>query len=203
MGNGTKVLLVICAAIAVVCIGGYLSFTGNYNSMVALEEAVDSQWGQVQNVYQRRLDLIPNLVETVKGAASHEERIFTEVAEARSRAGGVVTLSADILDDSEAFARFQQVQGELTGALQRLISVSENYPQLQTNQNFLALQDQLEGTENRISVERKRFNDAVREYNTFIKQFPRVIIANMTGFSQKQYFSADNNGTQVPAVSFE
>ena len=203
MKGSTKALLAVCVIAAAVGIGIYASFANTYNRIVALEETVESQWGQVQNVYQRRLDLIPNLVETVRAAAAHEEDVFTEIAEARSRAGGVVTLSVDALDDPQAFARFQQAQGALSSALQRLLSVSENYPKLRANENFLALQDQLEGTENRISVERRRFNEAVREYNTYIRQFPRVIIAKTAGFNEKQYFSADDEAARAPAVSFE
>lgn len=203
MTKGSKTLLIAVAVIAVVAIGAYGFFAGNYNSMVAMDEEVKSQWGQVQNVYQRRLDLIPNLVATVKGYAQHESKVFTDIAEARSRAGGVMNVSDEILNDPESFKRFQKAQGELGSALQRLLVVTENYPQLKADQNFLALQDQLEGTENRISVERKRYNDVVRVYNTFIKQFPRAIIANMNGFREKAYFAADDAAQTAPTVSFE
>ena len=171
--------------------------------MVALEENVTSSWSQVENVYQRRMDLIPNLVNTVKGYAAHESETFAQIADARSRAGGTIQVSDEILNNPESFQRFQQVQNELGSALQRLMVVSENYPQLKADQNFLALQDQLEGTENRIAVERKRFNDAVQAYNMYIRQFPRVMIAGSMGFDQKQYFQAAQGADQAPAVSFE
>ncbi len=173
-----------------------------YNRMVTLDEEVNAAWGQVQNVYQRRFDLIPNLVETVKGYASHEEETLTAVIEARSRVGGVMNISDEVLQDPEAFARFQQAQGELSGALQRLMVVSEQYPDLKANQNFLALQDQLEGTENRITVERQRFNEAVKSYNSYIRRFPQALIANMTGFDKKNYFEATGDAQAAPKVEF-
>ncbi len=203
MSKGIKTVLVVLAIVAVIVIGAYRFFAGNYNSMVAMDEGVKAQWGQVQNVYQRRLDLIPNLVATVKGYAQHESKVFTDIAEARSRAGGVMNVSDEVLNDPESFKRFQKAQGELGSALQRLLVVTENYPQLKADQNFLALQDQLEGTENRITVERMRYNEVVRGYNTFIKQFPRAIIANMNGFREKAYFAADDAAQTAPAVSFE
>ncbi|HOF12346.1 MAG TPA: LemA family protein, partial [Treponemataceae bacterium] len=165
-------------------------------------ETVDAAWAQVQNQYQRRFDLIPNLVNTVKGYASHESEVFTNIADARSRAGGVLQVSDEVLNNPESFARFQQAQNELGSALQRLLVITENYPELKADQNFLALQDQLEGTENRIGTERKRFNDVVRDYNTFIRQFPRVIIANMSGFTAKQYFAAGTEAQSAPQVQF-
>jgi LemA protein len=173
-----------------------------YNRMVTLDEEVNASWGQVQNVYQRRFDLIPNLVETVKGYASHEEETFTAVVEARSKVGGVMNISDEVLQDPDAFARFQQAQGELTGALQRLMVVSEQYPDLKANQNFLALQDQLEGTENRIAVERQRFNEAVKNYNSYIRRFPQAFVANMTGFEKKNYFEASGDAQSAPKVEF-
>lgn len=203
MNKGLKIFLIILAVVFVLGFGVYRFFAGSYNSMVTLDESVKGQWGQVENVYQRRLDLIPNLVATVKGYASHEADVFTQVTEARSKAGGVMNISDDILNDPEAFKRFQQAQGELGGALQRLLMVTENYPELKANANFLALQDQLEGTENRITVERKRYNDTVKGYNIFIKQFPRVFIANMYGFREKSYFTADAAAAKAPTVSFE
>lgn len=203
MSKGIKTLLIVLAVIAVLGFGVYRFFAGNFNAMVAMDEEVKGQWGQVQNVYQRRFDLIPNLVATVKGYASHESDVLMGVTEARSRAGGVMNVSDEVLNDPEAFKRFQQAQGELGSALQRLLVVTENYPDLKANQNFLALQDQLEGTENRITVERKRYNDVVKSYNVFIKQFPRSIIANMNGFREKPYFSADESAQSAPTVSFE
>ncbi len=202
MSRGLKIFLIILVVVLVLVFGVYRFFAGNYNSMVSLDESVKGQWGQVENVYQRRLDLIPNLVATVKGYATHEQSVLTQVTEARSRAGGVMNISDDVLNDPEAFSRFQQAQSELGGALQRLLMITENYPDLKANTNFLALQDQLEGTENRIAVERKRYNDVVRNYNIFIKQFPRAFIANMYGFSEKPYFTANAGADQAPAVEF-
>ncbi|HBG36404.1 MAG TPA: hypothetical protein DDW88_05000 [Treponema sp.] len=138
----------------------------------------------------------------VKGYASHESEVFTNIADARSRAGGVLQVSDEVLNNPESFARFQQAQNELGSALQRLLVITENYPELKADQNFLALQDQLEGTENRIGTERKRFNDVVQDYNTFIRQFPRVIIANMSGFTAKQYFAAGTEAQSAPQVQF-
>ena len=181
----SRIWLVILGVILLAIILIYSSLTGSYNSMVKMDEAVKASWAQVENQYQRRYDLIPNLVETVKGYANQEQETLTAVTEARSRAGGVMQMDESLLDNPEAFARFQEAQSGLGSALQRLLVVTENYPDLKSNQNFLALQDQLEGTENRISVERKRFNDSAKNYNEFIRQFPRIIIANMTGFSRK------------------
>lgn len=202
MKSGTKVLLVVLAVILILGFGFYRFWAGNYNAMVVKGESVSSQWAQVQNQYQRRYDLIPNLVATVKGYASHESDVFTNIAEARSKAGGVMQISDEVLNNPESFERFQQAQNDLGSALQRLLVVTENYPELKADQNFLALQDQLEGTENRISTERKRFNDVVQEYNVFIKQFPRSIIANMSGFTVKAYFSAGTDAQSAPAVQF-
>ncbi len=177
---------------------GYGIFS--YNGMVKLEENVNEKWSQVENAYQRRLDLIPNLVETVKGYAAHEKETFQAVTEARAKAGGSVNLSA--LNTPEAFQQFQQAQGALSSALSRLMVVVERYPELKANQNFLSLQDQLEGTENRIAVERKRFNEAARAFNVRIKKFPAVIIANITGFKPKPYFKAQEGAEQAPKVKF-
>jgi LemA protein len=180
-----------------------LMFSGcGYNRMVSLEEGVSAAWAQVENVYQRRMDLIPNLVETVKGYAAQEQETLTAVTEARSRAGGVMNVDEDLLNDPEAFARFQEAQDSLGSALQRLLVVTENYPDLKSNQNFLALQDQLEGTENRIAVERMRYNDAVKNYNTIIRRFPQMIIARMTGFEAKAYFQASAGAETAPKVEF-
>ena len=200
--TGTKILLIVLAIILVVIFACYNFFAGNYNKMVALQEEVTAQWSQVENQYQRRLDLIPNLVATVKGYATHEESVFTELAEARAKVGGVLEVSREVLDDPAAFAKFQEIQGELGGALQRLLAVTENYPELKANENFLALQNQLEGTENRIAVERKRYNEKAQQYNVFIKQFPRSLIANMNGFTAKQYFTATEGAQTVPSVTF-
>lgn len=203
MSKGIRTLLIVLAVVAVIGFSLYSFFGGNYNKMVILDESVKSQWAQVENVYQRRLDLIPNLVATVKGYASHESELFTQLAEARSKAGGVMNISDEVLQDPEAFSRFQKAQSELGGALQRLLMVTENYPDLKANTNFLALQDQLEGTENRITVERGRFNEVVKAFNVFIKQFPRSIVANMSGFRSKAYFTASEGADTAPTVSFE
>jgi len=173
-----------------------------YNGMVQLEETVKEKWSQVENVYQRRLDLIPNLVNTVKGYATHEKETFTEVTEARAKAGGTLQMSDKMLNDPAAFQKFQQAQSSLGSALQRLMVVVEKYPELKANQNFLALQSQLEGTENRIAVERKRFNEVARNYNVLIKRFPKVIFARMFGFSEKAYFQSSAGAEKAPKVEF-
>ncbi|MDQ4141968.1 MAG: LemA family protein [Bacteroidota bacterium] len=171
-----------------------------YNEMVARDENVAAKWAQVQNAYQRRADLIPNLVNTVKGAANFEQKTLTDVIEARSRATSI-QLSPDNLTP-ENIQKFQAVQGELSGSLSRLLATVESYPQLRANQNFLELQAQLEGTENRISVERMNFNNAVQDYNTYIRSFPRNIFAGWFGFERKTPFAADPNAQRAPAVTF-
>ncbi len=171
-----------------------------YNKMVGLEESVDAQWAQVENVYQRRADLIPNLVETVKGYASHEKETLEAVIEARSKATSV-NISADQLNE-QTFAQFQSAQQGLSGALSRLMVVMERYPDLKANQNFLELQAQLEGTENRITVERQKFNEAVRIYNTKIRRIPQVIYAGWFGFEKKPFFKAEEGAKKVPKVEF-
>lgn len=196
-----KVIIPIAVVVLLIIII-YSSFAGSYNKMVAMDEGVKGSWSQVENVYQRRFDLIPNLVETVKGYAAQEKDTLTAVTEARASAGGVMNISDEVLQDPAAFERFQAAQSELSGALQRLLVVTENYPDLKSNQNFLALQDQLEGTENRITVERKRFNEQVQAYNTYIKQFPRMIIANMSGFDEKPYFESTTGAETAPKVEF-
>ena len=202
MKSGTKKALIIVGVILVCCFGIFKFFGGTYNTIVSLDEGVSSQWAQVQNQYQRRMDLIPNLVSTVKGYAKHESDVFTQIADARSKAGGVVNVDSSILDDPEAFAKYQNVQGELGSSLQRLLMITENYPELKADQNFLALQDQLEGTENRISTERKRFNETVSEYNKYIRSFPKNIIANMNSYRPKSYFTASDEAQNAPKVEF-
>ena len=202
MKKGTKIALIIVAVLLVMIVGCVSSISGSYNSMVELDEGVKSQWAQVENQYQRRYDLIPNLVSTVKGYASHESEVFTNIADARSKAGGVVQMSDELLEDEAAFQRFQQAQDELGSALQRLLVVTENYPELKADQNFLALQDELEGTENRIATERKRYNDVVSNYNSTIRKFPKVFLANIFGFRQKAYFSATSEAQTAPKVEF-
>ena len=199
--KATRVIIPIAIVVILILII-YGSFSGTYNKMVSMEEGVKASWSQVENVYQRRYDLIPNLVETVKGYASHEQETLSAVTQARASAGGVMNISDEVLNDPAAFERFQAAQSELSGALQRLLVVTENYPELKANQNFMALQDQLEGTENRIAVERKRFNEQVQAYNTYIKQFPRMIIANMSGFDERPYFEASQGAETAPKVEF-
>ena len=171
-----------------------------YNSMVAKDEGVEAQWANVQNAYQRRADLIPNLVNTVKGAANFEQETLTRVIEARAKATSV-NISPDNLTP-ENIERFQAAQGELSGALSRLLVSVERYPELKANQNFLELQAQLEGTENRISVERRKFNEAVQDYNSYIRSFPRNMIAGMFDFEQKGYFEAEAGAQTAPTVEF-
>ncbi len=194
--------LVIAAVVIIIAISIYAWGVRSYNNMVQMEEGVKEKWSQVENVYQRRMDLIPNLVETVRGYASHEKETFQAVTEARAKLGGMVNIGEEVLNDPALFQQFQQAQASLSGALQRLMVVQENNPELKANQNFLTLQDQLEGTENRIAVERKRFNETARAYNTYIKQFPRAFLANMFGFSQKPYFQATEGAEVAPQVEF-
>ncbi len=175
---------------------------GIYNNLVALEEKVNQAWAQVSNQYQRRADLIPNLVETVKGYAKHERETLEAVIQARANATNL-TVTPEVLNDPQAFAKFQRVQGEISSALARLMAVVENYPNLKANENFLSLQAQLEGTENRITVERMRFNESVQEYNTRIRRFPTNIIAGMFGFGKKQYFEAQPGAEVAPQVKFD
>lgn len=171
-----------------------------YNSMVTLDEQVQSQWAQVQNVYQRRSDLIPNLVNTVKGAANFEQSTLTKVIEARAKATSV-TVDASKLTP-ESIQKFQAAQGELTQSLGRLLVSVERYPELKANQNFLELQSQLEGSENRITVERQKFNEITQEYNAKIRTFPNNITAGMFGFTKKGYFEADAGAAKAPNVQF-
>ncbi|MBS7241546.1 LemA family protein [Treponema sp.] len=179
-------------------------FTGcGYNGIVSQKEAVEQQWANVENQYQKRADLVPNLVATVKGFAKHEEKVFTELAEARSKLGGTVSVDASITDDPEKLAQFQKTQRELGAGLGRLLALTENYPELKSNANFLDLQSQLEGIENRIATERKRYNDAVGAYNKSIQMFPGVITAKMFHFEKKAYFQAEEGTQKAPAVSFD
>jgi LemA protein len=190
--------LVIFVGAAIV-LAGWAS--GQYNGLVTSQEGVNQAWAQVENVYQRRADLIPNLVETVKGAAAFEKDTYTQVAEARAQVGQI-KLTPEMLKDPEALKRFDQAQGALTSALSRLLAVAENYPQLKANQNFLDLQSQLEGSENRIAVERKRFNEVAQGYNTKIRLFPTSLLAGMFGFSPRAYFAAAPGSDKAPAVKF-
>ena len=199
-----KGMMIGCAIGAVVLLAvGMLVAWGvsSYNNMVSLEQAVIQSWSQVENQYQRRADLIPNLVNTVKGYADFEKEVLTRVTEARARVGKF-NITPEVLNDPQAFAKFQSLQGELSGALSRLLVTVENYPQLKANENFLQLQAQLEGTENRISVERKKFNEVVQSYNTTIKRFPASMLAGMFGFGEKQYFKAIQGADTPPKVEF-
>jgi LemA protein len=194
-----------CIGILVLAVVLGLPLIGSYNTLVQLDQAVQAQWGQVQNVYQRRADLVPNLVETVKGAAAFEKDTFTQVAEARSQVGKVTAESLqNVANDPQAFERFQQAQSGLSSALSRLMVVVEKYPDLKANANFRDLQAQLEGTENRIAVERKRFNDAAQAFNTKRMSFPTVIIAGFFGsrFNEKAYFKAAEGAEKAPQVRF-
>jgi LemA protein len=171
------------------------------NTIPTLEEEVNAAWGQVENQYQRRADLIPNLVETVKGYAAHEREVLTQVTEARSRVGQI-QVTPEMLDDPEAMRRFEEAQGQLTGALSRLLVVAEQYPQLRADQNFLALQSQLEGTENRISVARRDYIQTVQRYNTEVRTFPGRFWAMVYGAEPKASFAAAAGAEQAPRVTF-
>jgi len=173
-----------------------------YNNLVTLNESVNQSWSQVENQYQRRADLIPNLVNTVKGYANFERGVLTDVTEARAKVSQM-TVTPEVLNDPQAFQRFQAAQGQLSGALSRLLVTVENYPDLKASENFQQLQAQLEGTENRISVERRRFNETVQNYNTTIKRFPNTIFAGIFGFQQKQYFQAIPGAETPPKVEFQ
>jgi len=182
-----------------------ISAVGSYNGLVGLDQAVQAQWGQVENVYQRRADLVPNLVETVKGAANFEKGTLTEVVEARAKATQVTQqVGADVVNNPQALQKFQEAQQGLSGALSRLLVTVERYPDLKATQNFRDLQAQLEGTENRITVERMRFNDAARAFNTRRNTFPTVLIAGFFGsrFQNKAYFQAEQGAAQAPKVKF-
>ncbi|MFZ0390698.1 MAG: LemA family protein [Calditrichia bacterium] len=200
--KGLWIGLGILGVLIILVIIAFSWFIGVRNTIVQKEETVNASWAQVQNQYQRRYDLIPNLVQTVKGFASQEREVLQAVTEARSRAGGVMNVSPEILENPEQFARFQQAQAGLGSALQRLMVVVERYPELKSNQNFLTLQAQLEGTENRIAVERRRFNEEVQAYNSYIRQFPASVVAGMSGFGQKTYFEAGLEAQQAPQVEF-
>ncbi len=185
----------------VVIFGLYL--VGVYNGLVGAEQAVEAQWAQVQNVYQRRADLIPNLVATVKGAANFEQSTLNQVVEARSRVGQISSqATADILNDPQKFAQFQQAQDGLSSALSRLMVVVERYPELRAVQAFQNLMVQIEGSENRIAVERRSFNQVAQDYNTRIKRFPAALFARMMGFQPKAYFQAMPGAETAPRVDF-
>lgn len=187
------IIIAVVALIAVFC-------TTSYNSMVSQDEAVGTAWSNVENQYQRRADLIPNLVNTVKGYANHEKETLEAVIAARAKASQTSINLSDV--SSEKMAAFQEAQGELSSALSRLMVSIEKYPDLKANQNFQALQAQLEGTENRISVERRKFNDIARDYNTSIRRFPKNIVAGLFGFEKRPYFEAQEGAEKAPEVKF-
>ena len=190
-----KIVIIVAIILAI-----YLWFKSGYNAMVMKQEAVQAQWAQVENVYQRRADLIPNLVATVKGYAEHEQGTLTAVIEARAKATGVTIDPSNITP--EQLAQFQEAQDQLSGALSRLLVSIERYPELKANENFMALQSQLEGTENRITVERQKFNETAMDYNQYIRKFPRNIIANMFDFEKVGYFKAQAGSEVAPKVEF-
>jgi len=207
MGSLGLVGCLIVLVIAALIFGGW--YIGTRNHLVSLDEAVNAQWGQVQNDYQRRYDLIPNLVRTVQGYAAHERETLNEVVQARARVGQVNVPSGppgtatDITSNPQALAQYEQAQAGLSNALSRLLVVVERYPDLKANQNFLELQSQLEGTENRIAVERKRYNDVARDYNVATRQFPGSLVASTSGFKPKAYFQVTNPAAnQAPEVNF-
>lgn len=179
-----------------------LLFTGcGYNTLQVKDEAVSASWSEVQNQYQRRADLVPNLVNVVKGYAKHEEQVLTEVTQARSNVAGL-KVDKEVLEDPALFEKYQQAQSQLTGALSRLIAVSENYPDLKANEQFRDLQAQLEGTENRIAVARNRYITTVQDYNAYVRQFPQVMTAKVIGMKTKENFKAEQSAQQAPTVLF-
>ena len=193
MKKSTIIIIVVIALLAIWGVTGY-------NGLVTMDENVSGQWSNVETQYQRRADLIPNLVNTVKGYASHEKETLEGVVEARSKATQM-TIDANDLTP-EKLAEYQKAQGAVTSALGKLLAITENYPDLKANENFKELQAQLEGTENRISVERKRFNDTARAYNTAIRTFPRNLLAGMFGFDKRPYFESEEGADKAPKVEF-
>src|ERR1700720_401786 len=196
---GCGVLLAILLFIVVIAA---LAVGGSYNRLVRLQQTVDQSWAQVQNVYQRRADLIPNLVNTVSGAANFEKSTLTEVTNARASVGRVQLDPAKAPTDAAQLQQFQEAQGQLSNALSRLLVVSERYPELRATRNFQELQAQLEGTENRIAVERNNFNTAVQNYNTAVRSFPTNLISGMFGFPPKPFFNAQPGAERAPTVNF-
>lgn len=191
MGRGTKVALIIVAVVLALVLGFYSYIKGTYNELVTLDEGVKASWAQVENQLQRRMDLIPNYVETVKGYARHEKEVFLKVTEARAKVAGAGSISKKIAANNE-----------LTATLGRLLLVVERYPALKANQNFIRLQDELAGTENRIAVERRRYNEAVRSYNVRIRKFPTIILAGIFGFTRASFFEVPEEAKEPPKVKF-
>lgn len=200
MKKGCLITIIIVGFLALVVLGIVLWGTKIYNGMVTMNEGVTSQWGNVETAYQRRSDLIPNFVNTVKGAANFEQTTLTQVIEARSKATSVTIDPTKMT--AENMQQFQQAQGQVTSALSRLMVVVEQYPQLKATQNFRDLQVELEGTENRISVERRKFNEVALSYNTYIKRFPQSFLAGMFGFQAKPYFESVEGAEKAPEVKF-
>ena len=201
MSKGLIIALSILGGLLLVVILTIGWGVGVYNTLVAKNEGVKSAWSQVENQYQRRYDLIPNLVETVKGFAKQEKEVLIGVTEARASVGQM-KVTPEVLNNPQAFQNFQKAQDGLSAALSRLMVVVEKYPELKSNQNFLELQSQLEGTENRIAVERRRFNETVQEFNSMIKSFPTKIIASFGGFQEAQYFQSIAGSEKAPQVKF-
>lgn len=200
MKRGCLIWLIVGVILALIVIGFISWGTKVYNNMVSMQEGVTSQWGNVETQYQRRADLIPNFVNTVKGAANFEQETLTQVIEARAKATQVTLDPTNMT--AENMQQFQQVQGELSSALSRLMVVVEKYPELKATQNFRDLQVELEGTENRISVERRKFNEVAKTFNTYIKQFPQTILAGMFGFTERPYFESMEGAEKAPQVQF-
>lgn len=198
-----KILLAVLGVIVVLVVVVGLAISGIFNRLVTLQQGTDAAWAQVQNVYQRRADLVPNLVNTVKGAANFEKSTLTQITEARASVGRVQLPAGGAPTDPQKFAEFERAQGQLGSALSRLLVVSERYPELKATAAFRDLQAQLEGTENRIAVERGRFNEAVQAYNTAIKRFPAVIFAGMFGHTPRPYFTSTPGAEVPPKVDFD
>ena len=196
MKKGLLTIIIIAA----ILLGGFIWVKGAYNNMVVADENVQAAWSQVENVYQRRADLVPNLVATVKGYAAHESSTLENVVAARAKATQLTVDPSDLTE--EALAQFSQAQGELSSALGRLLLIQENYPDLKASQQFIELQAQLEGTENRISTERMKFNETAKAYNTLIRKFPDNILASAFGFEKKAYFEAQAGAETAPKVEF-
>ncbi len=200
MKKGCLISIIVVAFLALIVLAVVLWGTRVYNGMVTMQESVTSQWGNVETSYQRRSDLIPNFVNTVKGAANFEQTTLTQVIEARSKATSVTIDPTKMTEEN--MQQFQQAQGQLSSALSRLMVVVERYPELKATQNFRDLQVELEGTENRINVERRKFNEVARSYNTYIRRFPQSFIAGMYGFQSKPYFKAEEGAEKAPEVKF-
>lgn len=192
--------LITLIIVGVILVFGFMWVKNGYNNMVTADENVQAAWSQVENVYQRRADLIPNLVATVKGYAEHESATLENVTAARARATQITVDPENLTEES--IARFNEAQGELSSAIGRLLMITENYPDLKANENFRDLQAQLEGTENRITTERMKYNDVAKGYNTMIRQFPQNILASMFGFEKKGYFEANAGAETAPVVEF-